>query len=273
MPLWMASRSFWLPSWDMGGLPSVPMVVRLPVVKKTTAAYLWNCVSSKIRPSLVTPTWNPCLSPRAVTASSMMLGLPSTRLTTSCSKPEDLVNTSTDFCGATGRRFARASPAPVTAAVRTKSLRPVIASFVVLLNLRAVVSFPMRAAGKRPGRIVSCPSKFAHALFRRIIRAADPALQIFEVAVQGELSFLGFRLQSFRVFWFRRGVGQERISLLFVEGREALLESLLGFRIQRGQRFREFVLVLRFVYAEQEINKAADVRSRRIGHDALRERG
>ena len=158
MPLWMASSSFCLPSGDMGGLPSVPIVVRSPVVKKTTAAYLWNCVSSKIRPSFVTPTWNPCLSPRAVTASSTMLGLPSTRFTTSCSKPEDFVKTSTDLCGAAGRRLPSARPAPVTAATRRNSLRPAVVCAVVLINLFSVVSFGVRAAGKRREGIIVCPA-------------------------------------------------------------------------------------------------------------------
>src|SRR5262252_6112798 len=144
----------------------------------------------------------------------MMLGFPSTRFTTSCSKPEDFVNTSTDFGGAAGRRFASASPAPVTAAVRRNSLRPVIPYIVVLLNLPSVVAFGMRAAGKRREGIIARPAKFAHAHFRRIIRAADPAFQIFEMAVQRRLFFPSLHARKVQIFRFCRRVGQIGILLL-----------------------------------------------------------
>src|SRR6267143_3472981 len=78
---------------------------------------------SKMRPSFVNTALNPCLFPRSFTASSMMLGFPSTLFTTACSNPDDFVNTSTDLMDAPTRRFESASPAPVSAAARRNSLR------------------------------------------------------------------------------------------------------------------------------------------------------
>src|ERR1700751_680371 len=76
-----------------------------------------------MRPSLVTPTLNPCLFPSSVTVSSIRLGFPSTLFTTGGSNPEDFVNTSTDFSDAPAMRFESASPAPVSVAARRNSLR------------------------------------------------------------------------------------------------------------------------------------------------------
>src|SRR5258708_6138884 len=103
-----------LPLGDIGGLPSVPSVVRSPVVKNTTAAYEWNSFESKIRPSLVTPTLNPCLFPRSLTVSSTRLGFPPTLFTTSCSQPDDFVNTSTDLFDAPTSPFETPTPPPAT---------------------------------------------------------------------------------------------------------------------------------------------------------------
>src|SRR5437764_1766922 len=91
----------------MGGFLSVPTVVRSPVVKKSTAAYLWKSFESNTPPSLLAVTLKPCFSPREVTACSTMLSLPSTRLTTSCSQPDDFVETSTDFLPAANNQFGK----------------------------------------------------------------------------------------------------------------------------------------------------------------------
>src|SRR5882724_6212335 len=68
-----------------------------------------------MRPSLEQVTSKPCLAPSSVTTVSQMLSLPSWRFTTACSKPEDLVNTRTDFFGAEKDRHERAEPAAVAA--------------------------------------------------------------------------------------------------------------------------------------------------------------
>src|SRR5258708_38692440 len=118
-----------LPLGDIGGLPSVPSVVRSPVVKNTTPAYEWSSFESKIRPSLVARTLNPCLFPRSVTVSSTRLGFPPTLFTTSCSQPDDFVNTSTDLFDGPISPFESARPAPVSVAARRNSRR-LVNSFI-----------------------------------------------------------------------------------------------------------------------------------------------
>src|SRR5258708_13127935 len=76
-----------------------------------------------MRPSLVTPALNPCFFPSSLTVSSTRLGFPSTLFTTSCSQPDDFVNTSTDLLDAPLNRFESTSPAPVSVAARRNSLR------------------------------------------------------------------------------------------------------------------------------------------------------
>src|SRR5437868_10993538 len=115
----MELRKDCLPCADIGGFLSVPIVVRSPVVKKTAAAYLWKSFESKTRPSLVQVTLNPCLSPSEVIACSTMLSLPPTRFTTSCSHPDDLVKTRTDFFLAAKMRDGMAAVAATTAPVFT----------------------------------------------------------------------------------------------------------------------------------------------------------
>src|SRR3954464_4907492 len=113
----MALSKDCLPCDDIAGFLSLPTVVRSPVVKKSTAAYLWKSFESKIRPSLLLVTPKPCFVPSEVTACSTMLGLPSTRFTTSCSQPEDLVKTRIDFWLlariVAGREAVAATTAPV----------------------------------------------------------------------------------------------------------------------------------------------------------------
>src|ERR1700740_1880254 len=76
-----------------------------------------------MRPSLVTPTLNPCVLPRSVTTSSTRLGSPTTLSPTSCPQPADFVKTSTDLFATPFNRLERASPALVRAAARRNSLR------------------------------------------------------------------------------------------------------------------------------------------------------
>src|SRR5947207_8482295 len=90
----------------MGGFLSVPTVVRSPVVKKSTAAYLWKSFESNTPPSLLAVTLKPCFSPREVTAFSTLLGLSPIFFTTSCSKPVDLVKTSKIFLDASNNTFS-----------------------------------------------------------------------------------------------------------------------------------------------------------------------
>src|SRR5713101_2831405 len=132
-----------------------------------------------MRPSLVTPTLYPCRFPRSVTASSTMLGFPSTRFTTSCSHPEDFVKTSTAFSFAASSRFESASPAPVSAAPRRNSLR--LESEKMFMEFLLVVSFRMLAAGKFFEHAILGPSQLAHARLRGVICYADPSLQVFKV--------------------------------------------------------------------------------------------
>src|SRR5439155_8630559 len=96
---------------------SVPTVVKSPVVKKSTAAYLWKSFESKTAPSLVAVTSKPCFFPSVVIAASRMLGLALVVFTTSCSNPEDLVKMRTDFLPAANRPFGRTRLAPATAPV------------------------------------------------------------------------------------------------------------------------------------------------------------
>src|SRR6185312_14105207 len=115
----MALRKDCLPCADIGGFLSVPTVVRSPVVKNATAAYLWKSLESKTRPSLVQVTLKPCLLPSDVIACSTMLSLPPTRFTTSCSHPDDLVKTRTDFFVPAKMCEGRAALAATTAPLLT----------------------------------------------------------------------------------------------------------------------------------------------------------
>src|SRR6266478_8224036 len=138
-----------------------------------------------MRPSLVTPALYPCRFPRSVTASSTMLGFPSTRFTTSCSHPEDFVKTRTFFSFAASSWFESASPAPVSAAPRRNSLR--LESEKMFMEFPLVVSFRMLATGKLFEHAVLGPPQLAHSCFRGVVRSADPSLQIFEVPAQAGL--------------------------------------------------------------------------------------
>src|SRR6266849_6232826 len=133
-----------------------------------------------MRPSFVTPTLNPCLFPSSVTVSSMMLGFPSTLFTTACSNPDDFVNTSTDFSDAPSKRLESASPAPVNVAARRNSLR-LENSF---MKSSSRVPLRMLATGKTCKHPVRCPAQLSHSHLRRVIRSADPPLQVFKVLVQ-----------------------------------------------------------------------------------------
>src|SRR5713226_5514458 len=112
-----------------------------------------------------------------------MLGFPLTSFTTSCSNPEDFVNTRTDFSFAPSRRLESANPAPVRAAVPRNSLRPVMA----LMNFLSTMLVRMLAAREGLEDVVSCPAQLPHTGFRGIVRSADPALQILEVVVKSGL--------------------------------------------------------------------------------------
>src|SRR6266446_3148513 len=133
-----------------------------------------------MRPSLVTPTLNLCLFPSSVTVSSMMLGFPSTLFTTACSNPDDFVNTNTDFSEVATRRLENARLAPVSVAARRNSLRLEIA-FMPLPSLMSIWVLATRKTGKHA---VRCPSQLFHSHFRRVIRYADPALQVLKVLVE-----------------------------------------------------------------------------------------
>src|SRR5713101_2217735 len=76
-----------------------------------------------MRPSFVTLTLYPCLFPSSFSVSSTILGFPLILLTTSCSNPEDFVNTRIDSLVAASKRFESARPAPVSAVARRNSLR------------------------------------------------------------------------------------------------------------------------------------------------------
>src|SRR5579871_34328 len=117
MPLRIPFRSDCLPSGDIGGFLSVPGMVRSPVVKKSTALKLRKSFESKIRPSLLEVTPKPCFAPSEVTAWSTMQGLPADVFTTSCSNPDDLVKTRTDFLSEAKNSVGRERPIVATVAV------------------------------------------------------------------------------------------------------------------------------------------------------------
>src|SRR5207245_6515551 len=125
-----------------------------------------NSVESKIRPSLVTPTLNPCLFPRSLVVSSTSLGFPPILFTASCSQPDDFVNTSTDLFDDPSSRFESARPAPVSAAARRNSLRLEYAFMSYLL----VMSFRMLAAREPCKHAVRCPTKRCHPHSCRTLR-------------------------------------------------------------------------------------------------------
>src|ERR1700730_1036157 len=116
-------------------------------------------------------------------SSANILGLPCTLFTTACSKPDDFVNTSTDLFDAPSSGLESASPAPVKVAVRRNSLR-LENSF---MKSSSRVPLRMLATGKTCKHPIRRPSQFSHSHFRRIIRSADPPLQIFEVFVQATI--------------------------------------------------------------------------------------
>src|SRR5713226_7743904 len=76
-----------------------------------------------MRPSFEQVTSNPFLLPSSVTAVSTMLSLPSLRLTTSCSKPEDLVKTRRDLFGAENDGSERDKPAVAAVIVAVARVR------------------------------------------------------------------------------------------------------------------------------------------------------
>src|SRR5260370_18000566 len=102
-----------------------------------------------------------------------MLGCPPTRFTTSCSQPEDFVNTSTDLFDAPGNRLESARPAPVSVAARRNSLRFVNS----LMPFLSLMSFRMFATRKTSQYAFLPPAHLPHSYFRGAIRSADPALQ------------------------------------------------------------------------------------------------
>src|SRR6267378_7263347 len=116
-----------------------------------------------------------------------MLGFPSIRFTTSCSHPEDFVKTRTFFSFAASSWFESASPAPVSAAPRRNSLR--LESEKMFMEFPLVVSFRMLAAGKFFEHAILGPSQLAHARFRRVIRYADPSLQVFKASAKTVIFF------------------------------------------------------------------------------------
>src|SRR5229473_2675558 len=118
-----------------------------------------------MRPSLVTPALNPCFFPSSLTVSSTRLGFPSTLFTTSCSQPDDFVNTSTDLLDAPLNRFESTSPAPVSVAARRNSLRLENAFMPSLL----VMFFRMLATRKTCKHAVCRPSQLFHSHFRRVV--------------------------------------------------------------------------------------------------------
>src|SRR6266481_1915455 len=119
----MVSRRVCLPAGDIGGFLSVPDCVRSPVVKNRTLWKELNSGESKILPSFEHCVWKPCFFPSSVTVVSTMLSLPSVRFTTWCSKPEDLVKTSSDLEEGEASGFGRVIAAPASAAVFRKSRR------------------------------------------------------------------------------------------------------------------------------------------------------
>src|SRR6266849_7294008 len=136
-----------------------------------------------MRPSLVTPTLNPCLFPSSLTVSSTRLGFPPTLFTTSCSQPDDFVNTSTDLLDTPGNRFDSASPAPVSVAARRNSLRLENAYMPSLL----VMPFRMLAPRNPFEFTVLRPSQSSHPRFRGVASSADPFLQIFEMFTKARI--------------------------------------------------------------------------------------
>jgi hypothetical protein len=119
----MASSKDCLPCDDIGGFKSVPVVVKSPVVKKSTAACFRKSFEWKTLPSLVAVTSKLCCFPSAATACSTMLGFPPVVFTTSCSKPEDLVKTRTDLLPAANSSWGNAKLAPTIAPARKNCRR------------------------------------------------------------------------------------------------------------------------------------------------------
>src|ERR1700690_1128993 len=76
-----------------------------------------------MRPSLVALTSNPYFAAKPRTHRSTTLGFPGVVFTTSCSQPEDLVKSRTDFLLAADNRLDNAKPAPPMATGRKNSLR------------------------------------------------------------------------------------------------------------------------------------------------------
>src|SRR5262249_54360088 len=151
----------------IGGCLSVADSSKSPVVKKKTAPNPAKSLESKMRPSFEHTTLKLFFFPSSVTAFSTMLNFPSTRFTTSCSHPEDFVNTSTDFCEAAIKFRVNARLAPAAAVARRKSRRFGNECIELLLgNLRTLaVPFGMRTSGKFRKYAVGRPSEFAHSSF------------------------------------------------------------------------------------------------------------
>src|SRR5215471_16711659 len=151
----MARSSDCLPSREIGGFLSVPGVVRSPVVKNRTAACLRKSPESKTRPSLVAVTSKPCFVPSKVIPCSTMLGFPSILFTTSCSKPDDFVNTSTDFFSEPKKFVGRAILAPVIAVafMNPRRLKPRLSRVFIDILLSFELSEAQRSGDWLRGSI------------------------------------------------------------------------------------------------------------------------
>src|SRR6266702_1716567 len=200
-----------------------------------------------MRPSFVTLTLYPCLFPSSFTVSSTILGFPLILLTTSCSNPEDFVNTRIDLLVAASKRCESERPAPVRAAARRNSLR--------LKN--ALIDSLSRA---RPD--ARSPENFRIHILRSSPALASPLPT--NNTPRGSTRRPIFRG---RVTFYGPGVCrphaslvQQRVPLTLIKHRESLSESLLRFRIKRFKRLREFLLVFSRVHAQQQINEAIHLR-------------
>src|SRR4029077_19715023 len=148
----IASSKDCLPCDDIGGFESVPVVVKSPVVKKSTAACFRKSFESNTLPSLVEVTSKPCFFPSTATAESTMLGLPPLIFTTSCSNPEDFVKTSTDFFSAANRHWGTAKLAPAAAPVR-KNCRRLRNSVIRNLSVSGISKLRCAESAQPDGRM------------------------------------------------------------------------------------------------------------------------
>src|SRR5882724_1876558 len=216
-----------------------------------------------MRPSFVAFTSNPCFAAKPRTHFSTTLGFPGVVLTTSCSQPDDFVNSRTDFLLAADRRLDNARPALPIATVRRNSLR-LAASVVILFFSSALVPevlmllIPMLAPRKPLKCIVTIPSQFAHALFGRIVRPNDPFFQILELLAA---SFLCREVTERCFLFFSRQRGESTPKLF------------LRFMIDSLKRSNKFPLMFSGVNAQQQVNESIYLRRRRSRYHGFRKDG